>query len=109
MRKTLLNLIVISLFISVSGCVGLNLMKPTSSSSNTGSSTSPEDSAITNRVNSTFVKDAVIPAFDINVTTSGGIVTLKGMVNSTKIKMRATNVATTVKGVRSVRNQIRIK
>jgi len=109
MRKTVLNLIVILLYISISGCVGLNLMKPTSSNSNTGSTASPEDISITNRVNSAFVHDAVIPAFDINVTTSSGVVTLRGLVRSAKIKTRAAYVATAVKGVRSVRNQIRIE
>ena len=109
MRKTILSLIVALLLPSISGCVGLNLMKPTSNHSNTGSSVSSADVSITNRVNSAFVHDKVIPAFDINVRTRDGVVTLRGLVSSTRIKTRATNVASGVKGVRSVRNQLLLK
>jgi len=108
MKNGLASFIIILFVGFLSACASLNLMKPTNSSGNR-STASSEDADITNRINSGFVHDARIPAFDIKVSTQAGVVTLKGTVASAAIKNRAQTVASNVKGVRSVRNYLSVK
>jgi len=107
MLKRASNLLLILVLLNITACASLNLMKPASSSGN--ATASSEDSAITNRVNSAFVHDRTIPAFDIRVTTRNAIVTLKGTVANASIKNRAASIAAGVKGVSSVRNRLQTK
>ena len=99
---------VICLVMLVSGCASLHLMKP-ASKSNGQSSMSSQDAEITNRVNAAFVRDKGIPAFDIKVSTLDGVVTLRGTVSSQAIKSRTLNLTAGTKGVKSVRNQLRVR
>ena len=108
MKNIAASFIVILLIGFLSACASLNLMKPAGQSGNR-SSASSEDASITNRINSRFVHDARIPAFDIKVSTQSGIVILKGRVASVSIKNHAQDVASGVKGVKSVRNQLSIR
>ena len=62
------------------------------------------DAMITRAVNTALVKANDIRATDIRVSTSNGIVTLRGSVNSSAAIVRASAIARTIKGVRRVRN-----
>lgn len=68
-----------------------------------------DDSAITVKVKSAFVKDPVVKAIDVKVETYKGIVQLSGFVNSEAEKAQAERVATAVPGVTSVKNNIAVK
>ncbi|NOY67660.1 MAG: BON domain-containing protein [Gammaproteobacteria bacterium] len=109
MRSVLSSLMVILLSTVVSGCVGMGLMSPGHGQSGTVPVISSADADITNRVNSAFVRDSHIPAFDINVKAHNGVVTLSGVVANKKIKNRAVDIAVSVKGVRLVRDQLRLR
>lgn len=67
------------------------------------------DEAITEAVEKEFSFDSAVPFNDIDVTTNGGIVTLKGSVNNILSKDRASDIAGTVRGVRAVVNQIEVE
>ena len=96
------------LFVSITGCASLVISKPSGQSSGS-QKISDADARITNQVNSAFVRDRIVPAFDIKVVTSSGAVILTGYVTSEKIKQRAHELAASVSGVRAVRNYLRLK
>ena len=66
------------------------------------------DGAITAAVKSRFIGDKYVDAFDINVDTREGVVTLNGEVTNTIAKDQAEKLARGVNGVRDVDNRIRV-
>jgi hyperosmotically inducible protein len=78
----------------------------------TGSRLAPaamDDSAITAGVKQAIGRSAELKAADIDVATREGIVQLSGYVGSAENVATAASVARTVKGVKSVRNDLRLK
>jgi len=73
------------------------------------SGVSQNDARLTNAVVSAFVNDASVPAFDIQVQSHSGVVTLNGYVANTSIRRRAVTLAESVKGVQQVRNYLKIR
>ncbi len=67
-----------------------------------------KDGAITASVKSRFIGDKYVDAFDINVDTHEGVVTLHGDVTNTIAKEQAEKLARGVNGVQQVENQIRV-
>ena len=68
-----------------------------------------DDTVITTRVKAAIIADDDLKASEINVETYKGVVQLSGFVSSSSDKSRAAKVAKEVKGVESVKNDIRIK
>ncbi|HEU4775961.1 MAG TPA: BON domain-containing protein [Telluria sp.] len=68
-----------------------------------------DDSAITAGVKSAFAIDPTLKATEINVETYKGIVQLSGFVAQQADIANASTVARNVKGVKSVKNDIRMK
>nr|WP_293002868.1 BON domain-containing protein [Nevskia sp.] len=68
-----------------------------------------DDTAITTSVKAALLAEADIKSFDINVETFRGDVQLSGFVNSQNQIERAIAVARQQKGVKSVKNDLRIK
>ena len=101
----------LSWVLALSGCASLLIGNSGNSHSNSsrGSSSSSSDARITNTVNSALVRERGISSLDVYVSTYNGVVTLKGYVASTALKNRAGQVAASSSGVKSVRNQLRIK
>jgi hypothetical protein len=66
------------------------------------------DAVITTSVNAELVKDKALSAMRIDVDTSGGRVALKGTAPNEAARERATLLASSVKGVVSVDNQLKI-
>lgn len=64
------------------------------------------DARITAAVKSKFVKSDEVPTGKIHVETEKGVVQLSGFVSNVEQKARAEQLASSVKGVRSVRNNI---
>jgi len=60
------------------------------------------DISLTAKVKATLIKDSIIDAFDINVDTHRGIVSLHGHVKSPAEERRAVRLASSIKGVRKV-------
>jgi hyperosmotically inducible protein len=68
-----------------------------------------DDSFITTKVKAAIVEESTLKTFEINVETFKGVVQLSGFVSSTTAANKAVEVARTVKGVKSVKNDMRIK
>lgn len=67
-----------------------------------------EDGSITARVKTRLIGDKYVDAFEINVDTYDGVVTLRGDVSNTIAREQAEKLAAGVDGVKSVDNQIRV-
>jgi hyperosmotically inducible periplasmic protein len=68
-----------------------------------------DDAAITTKVKAALVKDQALKAFQISVETYKNVVQLSGFVDSPQLMERAREVASSVEGVRSVRNNLIVK
>jgi hyperosmotically inducible protein len=68
-----------------------------------------DDSVITTKVKAAILNDQGLKVLDINVETFKGIVQLSGFVNIPAQATIAANLARSVSGVKSVKNDIRIK
>lgn len=67
------------------------------------------DAAITASVNAELAKDSTLSALKIDVDTSNGRVALKGSAPDAAARERATTLASSVKGVVSVDNQLEVR
>lgn len=68
-----------------------------------------DDATVTAGVKAAILKDPTLKATEINVETYQGIVQLSGFVSSAENVATASAVARTVKGVKSVKNDLRLK
>ncbi len=68
-----------------------------------------DDTAITAKVKTAIFNDASLKSAEINVETFKGVVQLSGFVNSEADINRAVSVARGVAGVKSVKNDMRLK
>lgn len=68
-----------------------------------------DDGVITARVKAALIDNPTTKARQINVDTRGGVVQLQGFVDSNEEKMQAGQVARSVSGVQSVRNDLEVK
>ena len=68
-----------------------------------------DDAGITASVKTDLAKDPELSALAINVDTKDGAVTLHGPAPSVAAKDRAESIAKSVKGVKSVTNQLEVK
>ena len=68
-----------------------------------------DDSAITTKVKSAILGDSALKVFQINVETFKGEVQLSGFVDSAQNVRRAGEVARSVTGVKSVKNDLIVK
>jgi osmotically-inducible protein OsmY len=64
--------------------------------------------SISDAVEDELQMDQAVPAYNIDVVTNNGIVTLSGSVDDLLAKERAARIAKTVKGVRAVVNQVQV-
>jgi hyperosmotically inducible protein len=68
-----------------------------------------DDSVITGKVKAALIEDPLTKAIEINVETFKGVVQLSGFVVSQAAADRAVELARGVAGVKSVKNDMRIK
>ena len=68
-----------------------------------------DDSVITTKVKSAILNDSSLKVNEINVETFKGVVQLSGFVSSQAAENKAVEVARTVPGVKSVKNDMRLK
>lgn len=67
-----------------------------------------EDAAVTATINAELAKDPKLSALKIDVDTSNGRVSLKGKAPDADSRERATQIASAVRGVQSVDNQLQV-
>jgi hyperosmotically inducible protein len=68
-----------------------------------------DDTVITSKVKSAIFGDPSLKSAEINVETFKGIVQLSGFVSSATEKSKATELARTIKGVKSVNDDMQLK
>lgn len=68
-----------------------------------------DDATLTTKVKASLAQDPVVKAREVNVETYRGEVQLSGFVSNQEEASRAVELARAVKGVKSIRNDIRIK
>jgi osmotically-inducible protein OsmY len=68
-----------------------------------------DDAVITTKVKSAIFQEPDLKSAEINVETYKGIVHLSGFVSSATSSVRAAEVAGAVRGVKSVKNDLRLK
>jgi hyperosmotically inducible protein len=68
-----------------------------------------DDAAITAKVKGDILSDPLLKVLEINVTTTNGVVTLSGVVDSKQSIDRAVEIARRVKEVQSVDNSLVVK
>ncbi len=68
-----------------------------------------DDSVITTKVKALLAKDDILKAFEIGVETYKGTVQLSGFVNSKQAVDKAGEIALSVKGVKSLKNDLIVK
>jgi mannose-6-phosphate isomerase-like protein (cupin superfamily) len=86
-------------------------MPASSSAADTSSNTTGEyidDATITTKVKASFSKDKWVKGRDISVRTDQGVVDLTGTVGNKKESERATALATNVKSVKAVHNNLKV-
>ena len=93
--------LILVLLVSFLGCA--------STSTQEGTGEYVDDSVITTKVKAAVFTDASLKSSEINVETFKGVVQLSGFVNSQADIDRAVEVARGVKGVTSVKDDMRVK
>ena len=68
-----------------------------------------DDALITAKVKAELVQDPQVKATEVNVETFKGVVQLSGFVSSQAAASKAMEIARGVKGVKSVKNDMRLK
>jgi len=89
------------LFLNVAGCA--------STQRHEGTGEYVDDSVITSKVKAAILNDPDLSSAEINVETFKGVVQLSGFVNSRSDINKAVTVARGVGGVKSVKNDMRLK
>jgi osmotically-inducible protein OsmY len=95
------NFFLVILLVSLLGCA--------STAKQEGTGEYVDDSVITTKVKAEIFQDNSLKSSEINVETFKGVVQLSGFVNSQADINRAVEVAGSVKGVTSVKNDMRVK
>ena len=68
-----------------------------------------DDTVITTKVKAAIFNEPTLKVNEINVETFKGVVQLSGFVSSKAAEVKAVEVARTVRGVKSVKNDMRVK
>ncbi|MHB1186346.1 BON domain-containing protein [Thiobacillus sp.] len=99
--KTLSALFLAVTLVSVVGC--------SSTSQKEGTGEYVDDAVITTKVKAAIFNEPTLKSTEINVETFKGVVQLSGFVNSQADINKAVSLARSVKGVTSVKNDMRLK
>jgi len=81
----------------------------TSTSKSEGTAEYVDDTVITSKVKAAILGESTLKSAEINVETFKGVVQLSGFVSSQAAASKAVDLARAVKGVSSVKNDMRIK
>lgn len=105
MQTPRLIAIIAAAFIAA-GCAGMNSTANTSKTTQQGAGQAMDDSAITARAKGALQADPELSAVKIDVSTTDGMVKLKGDIKSLALRRKAEALVKAVPGVKSVDNQL---
>jgi hyperosmotically inducible protein len=106
------SLLITPLFVSLTALAGGSVVLMTgcaSTSTQTSFGETVDDGVITTKVKAAFVEDKTVSALNISVETFKGTVQLSGFANNAEEAAKAVSLARNVKGVKAVKNDIRLK
>ncbi|MBC7574229.1 MAG: BON domain-containing protein [Herminiimonas sp.] len=101
LSKNIFTAFLATILFALAGCVST----PTTE----GTGAYVEDSVITGKVKAVILNEPALKSREINVETFKGVVQLSGFVSTEGEAMKAVEVTRGVKGVMSVKNDMRIK
>jgi len=104
-----LSVVMVSATLLFSGATLLTLSGCASTATQSGTGEYIDDSVITTKVKAAILKDDSLKVTEINVETFKGVVQLSGFVSSQADINQAVKVARGVAGVKSVKNDMRVK
>jgi len=99
--KRFATFIIAMTLVSVVGC--------TSTATKEGTGEYIDDSVITTKVKKAIFDESTLKSTEINVETFKGVVQLSGFVSSSEAESKAVEVARSVAGVKSVKDDMRVK
>ena len=99
--RVAMGFMLITVFVVILGCA--------STSSKEGTGEYIDDSVITTKVKAAVLNEPSLKSAEINVETFKGVVQLSGFVNSEADISKAASLAKGIKGVTSVKNDMRLK
>ena len=99
--KMMASFMLVTVFAVMLGCA--------STAKHEGTGEYIDDSVITTKVKAAVLNEPTLKSAEINVETYKGVVQLSGFVNSDADIAKAASVASGVKGVTSVKNDMRLK
>ena len=99
--KMFVSFMLAAVFVTMLGCA--------STASKEGTGEYIDDTVITTKVKAAILNEETLKSAEINVETFKGVVQLSGFVNSEADIAKAASVARGVKGVTSVKNDMRLK
>ncbi|MBC7414811.1 MAG: BON domain-containing protein [Herminiimonas sp.] len=101
LSKNIATAILATALFALAGCVST----PTTE----GTGAYVEDSVITGKIKAVILNEPMLKSREINVETFKGVVQLSGFVSSEAEAQKAVEVARGIKGVMSVKNDMRLK
>ena len=101
LSKNIVTAFLAVVLFALAGCV--------STAKTEGTGAYVEDSVITGKVKAVILNEPMLKSREINVETFKGVVQLSGFISSEAEAMKAVEVARNVKGVMSVKNDMRLK
>ncbi|MEO8001853.1 MAG: BON domain-containing protein [Arenimonas sp.] len=107
-RLTITNALLMSLAMGVAGmpmAMAAEVAKDTKTTAYEESETPVSDSWITTKVKADLLVTEEVKGLDINVSTTNGVVTLAGLLDSQTQVDKAVSIAKAIKGVKSVEMQ----
>ena len=99
--RVAMGFMLVTVFAIIVGCA--------STSSKEGTGEYIDDSVITTKVKAAVLNEPTLKSAEINVETFKGVVQLSGFVNSEADIAKAASIAKGIKGVTSVKNDMRLK
>ena len=99
--KIVFGFVLAAVFAVMLGCA--------STASKEGTGEYIDDTVITTKVKAAILNEETLKSAEVNVETFKGVVQLSGFVNSQEDIAKAASVASGVKGVTSVKNDMRLK
>ena len=97
---------VIAAVVVLTGCTSMNKSADKGSAQQQGATQATDDSAITARAKGALGADSELASTKIDVTTSAGVVKLKGEIKSLALRLKAEALVRALPGVKSIDNQL---
>lgn len=97
------------LLVATQGCAGTTHESGDSGAKRESTGEYIDDTVITTRVKAAIFKEETLKSAEINVETYKGVVQLSGFVSEEADIQKAAEIARSVKGVASVKNDLRLK